>query len=127
MTGPTDDAPLVLTRPAEPPAPLELVGQSPALRALREARAGATSTPGRSTLRGWAAKITGRSDGRLLHALADATEVLAARCDEVLDRLAAQEALAADLVGTLGAELTRLRAEVLHLQRTMPTPGDRGG
>ena len=50
-------------------------------------------------------------------ALAQATEAIATHCDLLADRLAAQEAVTADVTGAFGEEITRLRAEVLHLQR----------
>lgn len=62
-------------------------------------------------------RVSGRSDRHLLFALAQATEAIATHCDLLADRLAAQEAVTADVTGAFGEEITRLRAEVLHLQR----------
>ena len=49
-------------------------------------------------------------------AQADATEAIAAHCDLLVDRLTAQEAMTADVSGSFGQEIARLRAEVAHLQ-----------
>ena len=42
---------------------------------------------------------------------------MAAQCDLLCDRLAAQEAVTADVVDAFGQEIALLRAEVEHLQR----------
>jgi len=88
------------------------------LSALWESRraAGRAASPGRA-LRAWVGRVSGRSDRHLLFALAQATEAIAAHCDLLADRLAALESVSADVTGAFGEELTRLRAEVLHLQR----------
>ena len=53
----------------------------------------------------------------MLLALAQATEAIAAQCDLLADRLAAHETVSADVTGAYGEDITRLRAEALHLQR----------
>jgi hypothetical protein len=73
------------------------------------------------SLRAWLGRASGRADRRLLFALAATTDSIASRCDELAERVVAQEALVADLAETYGAELARLRAEVEHL-RKRPTP-----
>ena len=70
----------------------------------------------------WASHVSGRADRRLLDALAAALQALADHGDLLVDRLAAQEAVTADLNRVHGEELARLRAEVLHLSR-MAAPG----
>ena len=45
-----------------------------------------------------------------------ATEAIATHCDLLVDRLAAQESVTADVAESFGQEIVRLRAEVLHLQ-----------
>ena len=57
-------------------------------------------------------------------AQADATEAIAAHCDLLVDRLTALEAMTADVAGSFGQEIARLRAEVAHLQRTLASRGD---
>jgi len=69
------------------------------------------------TVRAWAGRVSGRSDRRLLVALAQATEAIAAQCDLLADRLASQETITADVTAAYGEEITQLRAEVRHLQR----------
>ena len=80
---------------------------------------------GGGSFRAWAARVSGRADRRLLLALARATDAVAAHCDQLVDRLAAQEAVTADVAGSFGQELALLRAEVLHLQRTRGRVGAR--
>ncbi len=121
----------MLHQPADAPPPLGHVRDTDALRSftrLWESRrdAGSSSSPGRA-VRAWVGRISGRSDRHLLFALARATETIAARCDLLADRLAAHETVTADATGAFGEELTRLRAEVLHLQRLVSlrdTPHD---
>jgi len=119
-----DLAPRTLRRPADPPPPLPHVRDGEALqslsRELEGRRVGASSR--RGALRAWAGRVSGRSDRRLLLALAQATEVVATHCDLLADRLAAQEAVGADVAATFGEEITRLRAEVLHLRRLVAQP-----
>ena len=81
-------------------------------RARSERNAGATRS-----LRGWAGRVSGRSDRRLLLAVATATDSVASHCDLLVDRLNAQEAVTADVGSTFGEEIARLRAEVASLQR----------
>ena len=81
------------------------------LRRVRSDSGGTTRS-----LRAWAGRVSGRADRRLLLALADATEAMVAQCDLLCDRLAAQEAVTADVVGAFGQEIALLRAEVEHLQ-----------
>ena len=70
-------------------------------------------------IRAWAGQVTGRSDRHLLHNVAHATDAIATHCDLLTDRLAAQEAITADVTHSFGEEIARLRAEVLHLQRVV--------
>jgi len=70
----------------------------------------------RATMRAWAGRISGRSDRRLIFALASATDAIASHCDHLVDRLASQEAKTADMTGAFGEEITHLRAEVIHLR-----------
>ncbi len=79
-------------------------------------RLGASSSLG-GRLRMWAGRVSGRSDRRLLFALADATAAVADHTDLLVDRLAVQEAVTADVTGTFSEEIAQLRAEVHHLQR----------
>jgi hypothetical protein len=111
-------APRMLHQPADAPAPLGPVGGIAAVASFRRVWTGRTeATP--SSLRAWAGRISGRSDRRLLLALAAATEAMAAHCDLLVDRVTAQEAVTADVAAALGQEIVQLRAEVDHLQRSL--------
>jgi hypothetical protein len=117
----------MLRQPADAPAPLGRVGDTESLLTVRRVRAN-WQAPAHRSLRSWAGRVSGRSDRRLLRALADATDALADHCDLLADRLSRQEAVSADVSATLGEEVSRLRAEVLHLQSLLTsTPGSTGG
>jgi hypothetical protein len=122
IAGEQGDAPRALRQPADAPPPLGHVGGVEPVQSLSRVWAGRRDGAGRpaslrGTVRAWLGRISGRSDRRLLFALADATEAIAAHCDLLGDRLAVQEAVTADVAGAFGEEITSLRAEVLHLQR----------
>ena len=121
VAGDREQAPRTLHQPVDAPPPPDHVRDVDALQSfsrLWESRraTGRPSSPGRA-LRAWVGRVSGRSDRQLLFALAQATEAIAAHCDLLADRLAAHETVTADVTGAFGEELTRLRAEVLHLQR----------
>jgi hypothetical protein len=117
-----ESAPRMLRRPAEAPPRLEHLGDREAVMSLR--RVMSDRNAGGGSFRGWAARVSGRADRRLLLAVAGATDAVAAYCDLLVDRLAAQEAVTADVAGSFGQEIALLRAEVLHLQRTLATLQD---
>lgn len=120
-----EPAPRVLRQPADAPPPLGHVATSGSLVSLRHISSAGRSS-GRRSLRSWAARVSGRSDRRLLLALVDATEVLATQCDLLVDRLASLEAANADVTDAFGRELALLRAEVTHVRRSLAAPGDKG-
>jgi hypothetical protein len=76
----------------------------------------------RGRLHAKAARVTGRTDRYLLQTVLAATDEIAIRCDTLGARLAAQEAITADVTRAFGEELAHLRAEVLHLQRVVTPP-----
>jgi hypothetical protein len=119
-------APRMLRQPVDAPPPLGPVGGLDAVASFRRAWAGRTATPA-SSLRAWAGRVSGRSDRRLLLALAAATEAIAAHCDLLIDRVSAQEAVTADVADALGQEIVQLRAEVIHLQRSLLSLRDHPG
>jgi hypothetical protein len=119
----TERAPGMLRQPADAPPSLGHLGAGDALAAFRRVRSDRNSGATR-TLRAWAGRVSGRSDRRLLVALADATDAVAAHCDVLVDRLNALEAVTADVSGTFGQEIAQLRAEVAHLQRSLATLRD---
>jgi hypothetical protein len=121
VAGEPEFAPPVLRQPADPPPPAAPVGTGAPVASFRTVWSD-RQTRARS-LRSWAARRSGRSDRRLLLALAAATEALATQCDLLLDRITAQEAVTADVAGAFGQEIAQLRAEVVHLRRTLTSPG----
>ncbi len=58
--------------------------------------------------------------------MVDATDALVTSCNQLADRLAAQEAVNADVTAAFGEEITQLRAEVIHLQRVVDSLHDSG-
>ena len=119
-------APRLLHRPTEAPPRLGRVGDGAALQALRHEwslhgvrRRALRSGSFRDTARLWAGRLTGRSRRRLVAALAGATLELADRCEVLTDRLMTQEDVTEDVATAFGEELSRLRAEVLHLARLL--------
>ncbi len=122
LAGQAGPAPRMLRQPSDAAPPLGHLGDGPPVQSFRRewsARRSGTAGALRRTMRAWAGRVSGRSDRRLLLALASATDAVAARCDDVVDRLATQETVTADVTSAFGEEITRLRAEVLHLQRVL--------
>jgi hypothetical protein len=99
-----------------------------ALRRFRDAASAWRARPARGRLRAraWAGRVSGRSDRRLLDAVTDATDAIAGRCDVVMERLAAEEAVVADVARALGEELTQLRVEVVRLREAVASLHDCG-
>jgi hypothetical protein len=111
-------APPMLRHPADAPQPLGHVSASDGVRAFRRVWSDRNAATTKS-FRAWAGRVSGRSDRRLLVALVGATEATAAHCDQLVDRLNALEAVTADVTDAFGQEIVRLRAEVVHLQRSV--------
>jgi hypothetical protein len=119
-------APRLLHRPTEAPPRLGRVGDGAALQALRHEwslhgvrRRALWSGSFRDTARLWAGRLTGRPRRRLVAALAGATLELADRCEVLTDRVMTQEDVTEDVATAFGEELSRLRAEVMHLARLL--------
>jgi hypothetical protein len=108
----------MLRQPADAPAPLGPASATDGVASFRRVWSERNATTKRS-LRSWAGRISGRSDRRLLLALAGATEALAVHCDLLVARLSAQEAVTADVASSFGQEIVQLRAEVDRLQRSV--------
>jgi hypothetical protein len=117
----SERAPRALRQPADASPPLRPLSVTDAVASFRRVWAGRKATT-RWSLRAWAGRITGRSDRRLLSALAEATDAIATQCDLLADRIAARDTVGADIADSFGEEVTRLRAEVLHLQRLSAAP-----
>jgi hypothetical protein len=122
-----ETTPPLFRRPSDPPPRLDRIMASEAIHILQHELSlqhGDAGSPRRSA-RYWARRFTGRSRRRLLVALGTATVALAEQCDRLADRAMTQEEVTADVAGTLGQELTRLRAEVLHLAALVSSFGRR--
>ncbi len=109
----------MLRQPADASPPLGPASETEGVRSFRRAWSDWNATT--RSFRAWAGRFSGRSDRRLLVALAGATEAMAVHCDQLVDRLTAQEAVTADLADSFGREITLLRAEVVSLQRSVDT------
>jgi hypothetical protein len=81
----------------------------------------------RRSTRTWAGRISGRSDRRLMLAVAGAVDAIVVHCDHLVDELVSQQARTADVATAFGEDVTRLRSEVMRLQRlagSLPPPQD---
>ena len=113
--------PRLLRQPADAPPPLTFLGDLSEFQGFRNewraqvARAEAR-LPLRARARRWAGRISGRSDRRLLFAIAQATDALAVRCDEMAERLSNQEGIVEDVATAYGEDLTHLRTEIRLLR-----------
>jgi hypothetical protein len=124
-----EDAPGMISRPADLPSPLPHTYDLPAVLVLGQVLASRETPPARALrprLRSWASHVSGRADRRLLHALAAAHQSLTDHCDLLVDRLSAQETLTSEVARVYGEELARLRAEVAHLSHVASAAADEG-
>jgi len=112
--------PTMLRQPADPPPPLGRATDLGAVRALlqQQARRQPSDRPGelRARTRAWAGRVTGRAARRRLDTLTAAVEALAAHSDAVVERLNLKFDVDNDVSGVFGEEISRLRAEVVHLR-----------
>ena len=118
LTDESAPAPRMLRRPADAPPPLGPASGTEGVSTFRRVWSDKNAGAARS-IRAWAGRVSGRSDRRLLLALAGATEAIAVHCDLLVERLTAQEAVTADVASSFGQEIVQLRAEVDHLQRSV--------
>ena len=105
--------PGMLGQPADAPAPMGRVGDTESLLTVRRVRANWEAPPRRS-LRSWAGRVSGRSDRRLLRALADATAALAGHSSHTALAALPDALLTTGPTGTHAADLVvylRLRDE----------------
>jgi hypothetical protein len=112
----------MLRQPADAPPPLGPVGGTESVQSFRRVVSDRSTATTRS-FRAWAGRVSGRTDRRLLLALAGATESMAAHCDQLTARLNAQEAVTADVADAFGREIALLRAEVARLQGSVDALG----
>ena len=118
LTDESAPAPRMLRRPADSPPPLGPASGTEGVSTFRRVWSDRNAGTTRS-IRAWAGRVSGRSDRRLLLALAGATEAMALHCDLLVERLTAQEVVTADVASTFGPEIVQLRAEVERLQRSV--------
>ena len=113
--------PAMLRQPADQPAPLRPIRDDDRLVSMhrtwarRDTRVAAAQSPWQRLGRAGRASVdrfTGREDAQLLAELIRAVDAVAARCDELAQRLARAEAVLEDVATTYGAELAGLRAEL---------------
>jgi hypothetical protein len=119
----SEPPPRMFSRPAEQAPLLPKLADDERVRSFRaewsvqlEQRRSARRGSLRTHARYWAGRVTGRADRRLLFAVAGATASMSRHVDELSDRLTARESLGAEVIATLGEEITLLRTEVMRLQ-----------
>jgi hypothetical protein len=117
----TDTPPTMFQRPTDPcqpPPPLRSGGPIARMHtewARLDAAPGNTSSVGdrlRVKARSVAARVTGSADRQFLAELVRAVDAVAARCDELSERVGKLDVIADDLTRILGEEITQLRAAV---------------
>jgi hypothetical protein len=123
-----EPAPPMLGQPLDalpPLGPVNDLGGVRALRRERAARLNARRAPGdvRARARSWAGRLSGRADRRLLDALAEAVDSLATHSDALVDRVNLQLGRESEISAVFGDEVSRLRAEVIHLRGLVAGPG----
>jgi hypothetical protein len=112
------------SRPTEVPDQLSPVRASREVSDLHAKWAGlhaASEGPAvraRQKLLGTIHRVLGRSDDVLVGDLIRAVDVLAARCDELANRMERIEAVVADIAGPLGQDVARLQLQVMQLKST---------
>jgi hypothetical protein len=118
--------PKMFGRPADAPPPLEHVRDTDAIRALHQGWADRSRIPPGPVTQWQRAyrKLRrslpfGPSDRELLGALIRAVDLVAARCDELADRLAATESLSENVSLSFGQDITHLRADLMTLRNSM--------
>ena len=113
--------PRLLRQPADAPPLLPFLGDLSEFQDFRnewraQVERAEARLPLRARARHWAGRISGRSDRRLLFAIARAADALAVRCDEMAERLSNQETIVEDVATAYGEDLTHLRAEIRLLR-----------
>ena len=124
----TEEPPRMFRLPTDPPEPLPAVRGSEHIVglhtrwALRDAKTPTDASLAqrvRSRAQGVAARLTG-ADDRFLADLVRAVDAVAARCDELSERVRNVTVTTDDLARSLGEEVTELRAAVDRIARPDP-------
>jgi hypothetical protein len=117
---PEDPAPTMFTLPSDLQGPLPSVRHGDHVAQLhREWKRITAAHPGKSSpwhrltrlVQRMANRGPGSVDREMIADLIRAIDAVAARCDEIAERLAQQQIVVDDVVNIFGEELTRLRAE----------------
>lgn len=114
----------MFSRPSDVPPALPPVRNSEHVMALhaewsRIHAAAAPAAPWRRLARrgrAYANRALGRTDRELIADLIRAVDAVAARCDELSERLTSQHVTLDEVATAYGEELTRLRADLAHLR-----------
>ncbi len=128
----TDHPPTMFLRPADVPEPLTPIRSGPDLAQLHRAWS-ALSLSGPQPLtslwrrllrrsRTYVNRGLGNPDRALMADVIRSVDAVAARCDELADRLASQHVVVADVATIFGEDLTRLRAELARLAERASAP-----
>jgi len=127
---PMDAAPSMVGQPLDALSPLERVSDLDGVRALRRERTARlhADSPGqvRTRARSWAGRVSGRADRRLLQAVAEAVDALAVHSDALVDRVNLQLGRENEISASFLEEVSRLRAEVIHLRGLVAGPEHHG-
>ena len=119
--GDMTDPPSMFSRPSDPPKPTLPIRNSEHIVVLHREWARShtepdnTATPGRrlgKRARKIVSRVSNGTPDRLLGDLVRAVDALAARSDELSERVANLEVIVDEVARILGSELTRLRAEI---------------
>jgi hypothetical protein len=130
-----ESAPAMFTRPSDAPDLLPPIHGDERVATLHRQWLRSTTTPTGEGGARWhrfhhlmgriAHLGSGSLDRELIGDLIRAVDAVAARCDEISERLAQQQTVLDDAVTILGEELTRLRAESAPLLGRAPEPSPR--
>jgi hypothetical protein len=115
-SGRADEPPALLHHAVDAAPPLGPVRADPAVSSMHQTWARMAAGDGSAS--GWRGKVErampGRSpaDRELIGEVIRAADALAARCDQLSERVMALEGALAEVIEVLGADLVRLRAAV---------------
>jgi hypothetical protein len=124
----------MFTRPTDAPDPLPSIHSDENVATLHRQWLRTATTPAGPDASPWhrlhrlvrrfARRGSGSLDREMIGDLIRAVDAIAARCDEISERLAQQQIVLNDAVTILGEELTRLRAESAPLigRARQPSP-----
>lgn len=127
-----DSPPAMFLRPADVPEPLTPLRSGPDVAQLHRAWSALSLTGPQQPASIWRRLLRrartylnrglGNPDRALMADLIRAVDAVAARCDELTDRLSNQHVVVADVATIFGEDLTRLRAELARVAERAATP-----